>query len=155
MTETSALPSSTLRRGLLLGGAATMGLAAGATLYLRRDRFAGDEMQPPEALAALRAGEILLVDIRRPEEWAATGIAEGALPLDMRRDDFVAAVTALAGGDRKRPVALICAAGVRSDRTAERLAAAGFTDIIDVPEGMEGSAAGPGWIARGLPVVRP
>lgn len=35
----------------------------------------------------------------------------------------------------------------------ERLRAAGFTQIIDVPEGMLGSGAGPGWLKRGLPVV--
>jgi hypothetical protein len=38
---------------------------------------------------------------------------------------------------------------------AARMEAAGFTRILDVPEGMVGSAAGPGWIARGLPVERP
>jgi hypothetical protein len=31
---------------------------------------------------------------------------------------------------------------------------AGFTNIIDVPEGMMGSRAGPGWLKRGLPVVK-
>jgi hypothetical protein len=36
-----------------------------------------------------------------------------------------------------------------------RLAEAGFTGIVDVPEGMLGSSAGPGWLARDLPVVRP
>ena len=35
---------------------------------------------------------------------------------------------------------------------ARRLSEAGFTQIIDVPEGMLGSAAGPGWLALDLPV---
>jgi len=30
---------------------------------------------------------------------------------------------------------------------------AGFTRIVDIPEGMLGSSAGPGWLARDLPVV--
>lgn len=71
----------------------------------------------------------------------------------MRREDFVEALTVLAEGDLDRPVALICARGVRSDRTSTRLADAGFTQIIDVPEGMLGSRAGPGWLERGLPVT--
>ena len=32
------------------------------------------EMSPPEVLDAVRAGQVLLVDIRRPDEWADTGI---------------------------------------------------------------------------------
>jgi len=42
---------------------------------------------------------------------------------------------------------------VRSARVSNQLIAAGFTYIIDVPEGMLGSAAGPGWLERGLPLV--
>ncbi|MEX0285372.1 MAG: rhodanese-like domain-containing protein, partial [Paracoccaceae bacterium] len=98
------------------------------------------------------AGEILLVDIRTPREWHATGIGEGAHPLDMRRDDFETALAQLTGGNRDAPVALICARGVRSARLSNRLTEAGFTQIIDVPEGMLGSAAGPGWVRAGLPV---
>lgn len=31
---------------------------------------------------------------------------------------------------------------------------AGFTQVYNIKEGMAGSAAGPGWIKRGLPVQR-
>ena len=109
-------------------------------------------LAPGEALAAVRAGELVLIDVRRPDEWAETGVPEGAVPIDVRRRDFAAALRD-AAGDPARPVALICARGVRSRRTAAALAGAGMTDVIDVPEGMLGSAAGPGWLARGLPVA--
>ncbi|WGH78636.1 rhodanese-like domain-containing protein [Jannaschia ovalis] len=143
------------RRMMGLGGLAiaAAGIAGGWAL-VRRDRFEGATLTAPEALEAVRAGELLLVDIRRPDEWASTGIPEGAEPLDMRRDDFVEALEALAGGT-DRPVALICARGVRSDRMSAALEAAGFTTVADVSEGMLGSSAGPGWLARGLPVARP
>lgn len=108
----------------------------------------------PEAHAKAVAAEIILVDIRRPGEWAATGSGEGAHRIDLRVPDFAAQVQAAAGGDVNAPIALICARGVRSARTSNLLMAAGFTQIIDVPEGMLGSAAGPGWIKRGLPVVK-
>jgi rhodanese-related sulfurtransferase len=104
------------------------------------------------AHARAASGEVLLVDIRRPEEWQATGIGAPALALDMRRPDFTRALAEAAGGDPDRPIALICARGVRSARLAASLAEAGFTQIIDVPEGMMGSGAGPGWIAAGLPL---
>ena len=67
------------------------------------------------------------------------------------RADFIAALTDAAGADRDAPIALICAGGVRSARLGRRLTEAGFTNIIDVPEGMQGSGAGPGWLRRGLP----
>ncbi|MDB2407486.1 rhodanese-like domain-containing protein [Jannaschia sp.] len=145
----------TRRRLLLSGGAMLATLATVRHAAAQVDRSAGDEIAPPDLLEAMRAGDVTLIDIRRPDEWDKTGIADGAYPLDMRRADFVVALSEITGGSLDRPVALICARGVRSDRMSARLAQAGFTRIVDVPEGMLGSAAGPGWLKRGLPVVRP
>lgn len=102
-----------------------------------------------------KTGEIVLIDIRRPDEWAATGIPAWAVPIDMRARDLGARIDAALGGDRDMPVALICHSGVRSGRLAEAMAKAGFARVYDVGEGMNGSPHGPGWIARGLPVERP
>ena len=107
----------------------------------------------PDAHAAAVAGRVILVDIRRPDEWRRTGVGEGAVPLDMRRDDFTEALLVQTGGRTDARVALICARGVRSRGLTARLTQAGFTSIIDVPEGMLGSGAGPGWLKRGLPTV--
>ena len=112
------------------------------------------ELTPPEAYELSQNARILLIDIRRPDEWTTTGSAQGAHRLDMRRKDFVAALDTLVSGEKSMPVALICARGVRSDRMSRVLKNAGFTSIIDVPEGMLGSRSGPGWIKRGLPVNR-
>lgn len=114
----------------------------------------GDSVDAPTAHRLASEGKLLLVDIRRPDEWEKTGSGEGATRLDMRREDFIAELDKMTGGDRGKPVALICARGVRSSRMNNRLVEAGFTNIIDVPEGMLGSKAGPGWLKRSLPVVR-
>ncbi|MEM9852574.1 MAG: rhodanese-like domain-containing protein [Pseudomonadota bacterium] len=131
--------------------------APGRSLFysaITQDVAAAQQIDALTAHARAAAGEILLIDVRRPDEWAATGSGEGAARLDMRRDDFIAALVRLAEGDRTRSIAIICARGVRSARMTNRLTQAGFTRIIDVPEGMLGSAAGPGWIKRGLPLDR-
>jgi rhodanese-related sulfurtransferase len=107
-----------------------------------------------EAFAKAATGKITLIDIRTPEEWAKTGSGAGAKRLDMRRDDFILALDKILGGDKSKPVALICARGVRSSRLSRALRESGYTNIIDVPEGMLGSYAGPGWLERGLPVSR-
>jgi len=141
------------RRRLLIGAALVLPVAVIGTRRVLRPRFAGETLTVEEAHAAAATGEVVLVDIRRPDEWAATGVGAGAYPIDMRSDDFEAELIRAVGGDMDRPVALICAAGVRSARLAARLEEAGFGRILDVPEGMQGSSAGPGWIASGLPVV--
>ena len=118
-------------------------------------KVTGGDLTALEALTAVQNGEITLVDIRRPDEWHRTGIGQGAIAIDMRQQDFIDVLVEKNRGNMAAPVALICARGVRSRRMLKRLQDAGFTNILDVPEGMLGSGAGPGWLERGLPVVRP
>ncbi|SLN44100.1 rhodanese-like domain-containing protein [Pseudooctadecabacter jejudonensis] len=141
------------RRHLVFGGAAAALLATGAVVSSGFAQSSdGPTLNPVEAHAAAGAGEILLVDIRRPDEWNATGIGEHAVGIDMRDEDFIDQVLAARQADQ--PIALICARGVRSARMTARLKDAGIGPIIDVPEGMLGSFSGPGWVGRGVPVVR-
>ncbi len=144
------------RRQLLLGlGGA--GLAMGLGVYWWRSQPVAHDHQrltPARAFAAAQAGEITLIDIRTPLEWRQTGLPVGAIAIDMRRKDFLQALNAAVAGDLAAPVALICARGVRSARMTRVLAGAGHSLIIDVPEGMLGSASGPGWLAGNLPVAR-
>jgi rhodanese-related sulfurtransferase len=139
------------RTALLIGTAA---LAAAAISYpLVYPAYAGPTLDAEAAFQKAEAGEILLIDIRRPDEWQSTGTAKGAHRIDLRDPDFIDALAKLAEGDRTRPIALICARGVRSARTANLLAENGFSQVINIPEGMLGSSDGPGWIARGLPLT--
>ncbi|MEM8632671.1 MAG: rhodanese-like domain-containing protein [Pseudomonadota bacterium] len=145
-------PHIVRRRSLILGAVGAVAVAAGGYAYISTPpAFAGGELSVSEAHRKAASDEITLVDIRRPDEWKMTGIGEHALALDMRRDNFADLLKDHVGGDFDAPIALICAAGVRSARLSNRLTQAGFTNIINVPEGMRGSAAGPGWIKAGLP----
>lgn len=143
------------RRVALAAGVAA--LAGGAVFAARwfniGAEVTGQALSVAEAYAQARKGDIWLIDIRRPDEWARTGIGEGAVPLDMRREDFTERLTQITAAAPDRPIALICARGVRSRHMAARLAQAGFDNVLDVPEGMLGSGAGPGWLRAGLPVV--
>lgn len=150
------------RRGFVFGGV-TAALAGATYLAFNgqnlfyaaiAEQTFGGRLSVESAHQEAVAGNITLIDIRRPDEWASTGSGEGAQRLDMRRDDFVSELSKIVDGDTGAPVALICARGVRSARMTNILTEAGFTNIIDVPEGMLGSAAGAGWIRKGLPVVR-
>ena len=84
----------------------------------------------------------LIVDVRRPDEWAA-GRAAGAVHIPV--DDFLAEAEAKlpAEGD----LLFICAAGVRSALAAEMAAALGFEQerLYNVEAGT------PKWIETELP----
>lgn len=142
------------RRRVLLAAGATV-LAAGGTYWWRATPpfYGGAKLTVTQAHQAAHDQDVVLIDIRTPREWAQTGVPEGAHPIDMRRNDFLDALSLVAGTDRDRPIAVICARGVRSARLSRALSEAGYSNIIDVPEGMLGSAAGPGWLETGLPVV--
>jgi rhodanese-related sulfurtransferase/transcriptional regulator with XRE-family HTH domain len=98
---------------------------------------------PREAEAVIAAGDVDVVDVREPHEWA-TGHIPGArlLPLGKLRADPGAA------GIGKK-VLFVCASGGRS------LAAAKIAEAQGIPEvqGLEGGTAG--WLRAGLPIVHP
>lgn len=151
-------PAPTRRKFLTAGLAAAViggGYFASVWFNILADAKAEGALSVTDAQVLAEAGEIYLIDIRRPDEWNNTGVAASAIPLDMRRDDFEDVLQGLFDASGARPVALICARGVRSDRMNRRLKNAGFGDILDVPEGMLGSGAGPGYIATGLPMRAP
>lgn len=119
-------------------------------------RDSGPTLAAPEAFAQAQAGQLTLIDIRHPEEWRKTGVARGALRIDMTNAQgeagFVKQVSAEMGGRMNAPIALISVAGNRGANAQHVLRAAGFTQVYNIKEGMMGSSAGPGWIARGLPL---
>lgn len=156
--ETAAAPrAGGWNRRRVLGGMAGL-IVAGAGYEYAHSRgmlVRGDgrnALTPMVVRARTLAGDLVLIDVRRPDEWIETGMADLALGLDMRRADFIEVMARNCDGNRAQPVALICARGVRSAVVSQTLMAAGFSRVFDVPEGMLGSAAGPGWIARGLPI---
>lgn len=119
-------------------------------------RDSGPTLAAPDAYAQAAAGKLTLIDIRRPEEWRQTGVARGALQINMAHPQgtpgFVQQVAAEVGGDRSAPIGLICRTGNRTTQMQHALREAGFTRVYNIKEGMAGSSAGPGWLARGLPV---
>ncbi len=156
-SEDQATPSRLSRRGFVVGAVALLALGGvGAARWFNvTAQVEPGDLTAAQALQAAQTGEITLVDIRRPDEWARTGVGAGAIAIDMRSRTFLKELLTHTGGRRDMPIALICARGVRSAALSMRLKEAGFTQILDVPEGMSGSGAGPGWVARGLPVVAP
>ena len=152
-------PQVITRRNLLQKGAqflaATapmLALGAGPALSQTATSRGYEIMDAQKAYEAAQKGEIILIDIRTPREWAETGIGEGAIALDMREKDFVQNLVKLRQDNPETPLALICRTGNRSGYVVQTLAQQGFPGLVDVSEGMVGGPNGQGWITRGLPV---
>lgn len=111
------------------------------------------KLSVPEASERLAFGNLVLLDIRSPEEWAKSGVAKGAWPVSMHTPEFPQQLQAILSKYQPDQIALICATGGRSAYVTEVLEKNGITGIIDVSEGMSGNGQAAGWIARGFPVV--
>lgn len=132
-------------------------LALAAMLWLRPGPDNPDAMiAAQEAHRRALAGDLVIVDVRSPEEWRRTGVPEGALTVTIHHpgglEGFAQAVADAVGGDRDTPLAVICAAGVRSSRAQAYLRAHGFDRARDISAGMLGRPGMPGWLDQDLPV---
>ncbi|KHQ52007.1 sulfurtransferase [Ruegeria sp. PBVC088] len=106
-----------------------------------------------EAHDALQADTARLIDVRSREEWLETGVGAGIWPISMHEDRFADRLFAARDLAGDRTVGLICATGGRSAALLDALRQAGYPGFADISEGMLGSRHGPGWLAKGLPVV--
>ena len=143
-------PLSRFAGGPLLA-ALVMGFALAAATGVQ------DEPSVMDAVTAHRkagTGEITLVDIRTPAEWRETGVPASAhtVTLDQQPKALLGKLDALLGGDKSRPLALICRTGNRSSMLASELRKVGYTNVIDVAEGIAGGRNGQGWSKAGLPL---
>ncbi|MFO1128609.1 MAG: rhodanese-like domain-containing protein [Rhodospirillales bacterium] len=102
-------------------------------------------------LVGLREQGALVIDVRRPDEWRATGVIPGSSLITAFDADgrpvpgFLAEVQAVAGKDR--PVALICRSGNRSAMAARMLTADGYGPVYNIAGGIGA------WSAAGGPLV--
>ena len=128
-----------------------------ATLHFEVELL--DRIPPPfdgldnAGLAEKIADGVTLVDIRRPEEWAETGIVEGSLRLTAFDEEgqlipeFFPQFVQHVGPDE--PVVLICRTGSRTGLLARALAdQANYTQVYNVTDGIVQ------WLEAEQPVVR-
>ncbi|MDX1939726.1 MAG: rhodanese-like domain-containing protein [Saprospiraceae bacterium] len=76
-------------------------------------------------------GDIQLVDVRTPKEFAA-GSIENALNINYLAEDFSARIQSL---DKNKPVYIFCLSGVRSGKAARVMEGLGFSKVYDLKGG--------------------
>jgi rhodanese-related sulfurtransferase len=118
--------------------------------------FANNEISVKEAYKLSSSDEVILIDIRSEDEWKSTGIASTAVPISMHQSGgaqaFSNQLLTYLEGDKTKPIALICAGGVRSSRMQTFLLSQGYSQVINVKEGMQGGWVEKGWLDHRLPV---
>ena len=102
---------------------------------------AGEAVEEALTVEQMQASGALVVDIRTPEEWAETGVIDGAkLVTFTDADSFLATIgPEIADG---RDLVLVCRSGRRSGIAAEALAGVIPNRVISQQGGMVGLVAG-------------
>ena len=85
-----------------------------------------------EAVALLQSNpNIILIDVRTPDEIKESGIIENADNIDFKASDFKDKVSAL---DKSKEYLLYCRTGNRSGQASQVMADLGFTNINNLKD---------------------
>ncbi|WP_187640079.1 rhodanese-like domain-containing protein [Bosea sp. F3-2] len=96
------------------------------------------------------AKRIVLIDIRSAEEWADTGLPQGAVPIDADAPAFEVRIAGLRLDNPGKRIVLIDRTGAQAVAVAQKLAGRGWRDLAAVRGGVLGPG---GWLAEKLPVA--
>ncbi|NVO33413.1 rhodanese-like domain-containing protein [Hymenobacter lapidiphilus] len=100
--------------------------------FLKPAAPAYQNLTPAEFSAALRQLGTVLLDVRRPDEFAG-GHLPGAVNIDVTAPDFGSRVAAL---DNTHPTLVYCRSGARSATAASQLSKAGFGHVANLLGGV-------------------
>jgi rhodanese-related sulfurtransferase len=84
-------------------------------------------VSPAAATALIASGDVTVIDVRTPQEFAAGHVA-GATNINVEAADFGDRIATLDVGD---PYVVYCRSGRRSAVAADLMKTAGFTDVAD------------------------
>jgi rhodanese-related sulfurtransferase len=132
----------------------TLVLGALAVVFVRsaEAQTASPSLSVREAHDGVKAGKLILVDIRTAEEWADTGVPQGALRLDAEASGFEVRLAGLRVDYPGKRIVLIDRSGGAAITVQQKLAGRGWRELSVVRGGMLGVG---GWLAEKLPVEAP
>ncbi len=123
------------RRAFIIAGATTAIVAVGVGRYATTAQATNLTLEALSGRQLASDPNLLVVDIRSPEEWKESGVIEGALLVTYNSpESFLSAVAPnLKDGQR---LALICRSGNRSSRAARQIAGMVEFPVVDIQGGM-------------------
>ena len=100
--------------------------------FLKSSAPAYQNLTPAQFAEGLRQPGAVLVDVRRPDEFAG-GHLPGAVNIEVTAPDFGQRVAAL---DKTKPTYVYCRSGARSANAAGQLTTTGFTQVANLLGGV-------------------
>ena len=118
-----------LENWLLIFVAITSGVAL---LLPNLGSLGGPSLSPTQAVLIINREKAHIVDVRSPDEFAS-GHLIGAknIPMDRLKDDLGKSIS-----DKKRPLILVCASGMRSQKAVGVAKAQGFEQAHSLGGGL-------------------
>ena len=118
-----------LENWLLIFVAITSGVAL---LLPNLGSLGGPSLSPTQAVLIIHREKAHIVDVRSPDEFAS-GHLIGAknIPMDRLKDDLGKSIS-----DKKRPLILVCASGMRSQKAVGVAKAQGFEQAHSLGGGL-------------------
>ena len=105
-----------------------------------------EKSSPLDTAESHRAGKLIIIDIRDPDEWITSGTPQGSHRIPMTDSDFVEAVERLLTIQPNTVTAISCQTGMRSRMAIKRLRKSIPREFRILQGGIEG------WLAAGLPL---
>lgn len=118
-----------------LAVAAITGLSAcssSAPATSSTSQASGQHLAASAFYTAIKEPGTILLDVRTPAEYTSGHLPQ-AQNVDIEAADFPTRIAAL---DKKATFAVYCRSGNRSGRALEQMAAAGFTHVYDLADGI-------------------
>ena len=89
--------------------------------------------RPPMSLMqALKEKDVLIVDVRTPQEVQAGGSCKGSMNVPL---DAIPTKISLLGDDHSRPIVFYCKKGIRAANAAAFVSQMGFTNAFSATDG--------------------
>ncbi|WP_420603201.1 rhodanese-like domain-containing protein [Flagellimonas sp.] len=102
------------------------------SFFFRKDSDAIKVLDGETYKNAISKGNVQLVDVRTPKEYAS-GHINGALNIDFfQKAEFESDFSKM---DKEKPIYLYCQSSMRSQKAARRLVKMGFSSIFDLKGG--------------------
>ena len=80
---------------------------------------------------ALHAAGAPIIDVRTTQEWRAGHLDDSTLTPVHELDTRLAEVAQIVGGDRSKPLIIVCRSGTRAQRALQLLKENGFTAVVN------------------------
>jgi len=113
---------------------------------MAKQNLAISKLSTIDAYNKLNASDLVLIDVREPNEWLMEGSPEGAKRIALQNTQFTDEVLSFVENNKDQAIAVCCRSGMRGDKAARLLLNSGFTDVMNVEGGFMK------WRDEGLPI---